>query len=124
MKINNNASLDSLFVLLEHAKIEVSEENKKYSSAIYFNIEDILPEQAEILVHFMRFHIKKNTLSYQLLNAANKIIYFDSKLIANITTEQIKNNLSRQLSFSIFRKTGIKILPKTKVSDNIPIKFI
>jgi hypothetical protein len=124
MKIIKNTNLDSLFDSLRFAKVKVSKVEDKYSASIYFYSRDISLEDSQILIDYMRFKFDDNYLTYNVSNANNEIINFESEISANSTAVQIKMNLSRQLSFSIFRKSGIKILPKVKSSDNIPIKFI
>lgn len=124
MKINKDSNLQFIFDLSNALTTEVIKLDDSYISKINVPEEMVNCDVSSVLIKFMRFEIAENELCFFVSNANNEIIRYEDYDSAKKVAENIKNNFSKQLSFSIFRKTGLKFLPKKKASDNIPIKFI
>lgn len=124
MKLTKKSDVQFIFDAIEDINIELINENNKYIAKLSLPIEKSNDDISFMLTEFMRFEISEDEIFYLLSNADNKVIQYDNESVAMGVAEAIKRNFGRQISFSIFRKTGLKFLPKNKSSDNIPIKFI
>lgn len=123
-KITENTDIENILMSFDSSVITADKVSGHYISKISMQTKYLSENDILMLSEFMRFKSDEYHVFYILLDQANNPIKFESESMARSMAMQIKSNLKKQFLFSIYRKTKIKILPKIKHSDNIPIKFI
>ena len=117
------SQVQSLVVKIKSSTVYCESNNEQFLSGFVFKSNKLTIEEAEIFSSHMRLESKNGNYFY-LIDSNGLPMSFKTIEQAEQAAYQIKPNLVRQLVFSIFRKTGIKVLPNNELSDNIPIKFI